>query len=42
MLVDKLHTDSDVDDMDRQTKQLEAKNKRDSEILDGYFNQKQT
>ena len=40
-LVDKLHSDSDIDDIQRECNNLAAKNKRESEVLDSYFLQKQ-
>jgi intraflagellar transport protein 74 len=40
-LVDKLHTDSDLADIERQQTQLKSKNHRESQILDEIFAQRQ-
>ncbi|KAJ3115659.1 Intraflagellar transport protein 74 [Phlyctochytrium bullatum] len=40
-LVDKLHTDSDLADIERQCSQLKAKNERETQILDEIFVQRQ-
>ncbi|KAJ3412205.1 Intraflagellar transport protein 74 [Chytridiales sp. JEL 0842] len=40
-LVDKLHTDSDLADIERQQEQLKLKNHRESQILDEIFAQRQ-
>lgn len=40
-LVDKLHTDSDLADVERLTFQLKAKNQRESQVLDDIFLQRQ-
>ncbi|KAI8924012.1 hypothetical protein BC831DRAFT_12143 [Entophlyctis helioformis] len=40
-LVDKLHTDTDLDELERQYNQLKAKNQRESQVLDEIFMQRQ-
>jgi intraflagellar transport protein 74 len=40
-LVDKLHTDSDLVDIERQQAQLKSKNQRESQVLDEIFVQRQ-
>jgi intraflagellar transport protein 74 len=40
-LIDKLHTDSDLNDVERMTFQLKTKNQRESQLLDDIFLQRQ-
>nr|KAJ3414893.1 Intraflagellar transport protein 74 [Polyrhizophydium stewartii] len=40
-LVDKLHTDTDLEEIERQYHQLKAKNQRESQVLDEVFMQRQ-
>ncbi|KAJ1336333.1 hypothetical protein BSLG_007117 [Batrachochytrium salamandrivorans] len=40
-LVDKLHTDTDLEELERQFHQLQAKNQRESQVLDEVFMQRQ-
>eukprot|EP00842_Homolaphlyctis_polyrhiza_P002185 jgi/Hompol1/2968/HPOL_006258-RA len=40
-LVDKLHTDTDLEEIERQYNQLKAKNQRESQVLDEIFAQRQ-
>ncbi|KAJ3017081.1 UNVERIFIED_CONTAM: Intraflagellar transport protein 74 [Siphonaria sp. JEL0065] len=40
-LIDKLHTDSDLSDIEKQCAQLKSKNQRESQILDEIFMQRQ-
>ena len=40
-LVDKLHTDSDLADIERQQMQLKSKNQRENQILEEVFAQRQ-
>ncbi|KAJ3108462.1 Intraflagellar transport protein 74 [Phlyctochytrium planicorne] len=40
-LVDKLHTDSDLADIERHCSQLKAKNERETQILDEIFSHRQ-
>lgn len=40
-LVDKLHTDTDIDELERQSQALKAKNQRESKVLDKIFEDRQ-